>query len=584
MGILTYNKDSFLMDGEKYTILSGTIHYFRTVPDYWEDRLKKLKACGLNTVETYTCWNLHECKEGEFDFSGILDVERFIDTANNLGLNIILRPGPYICAEWEFGGLPSWLLTYPKMRFRCYDELFLSKVRRYYKELFSRLAPRFSTNGGNIIMVQIENEYGSYGNDKKYLKAIADIYRECNVDILLFTSDGPLYSMINGGTVDGELVTLNFGSKPASSFEILKEFRPNQPLMCCEFWNGWFDHWYEKHHVRTADDTAVTFDELLSCGSSVNFYMFHGGTNFGFTNGANYTEEGLYQPTITSYDYDAPLTEAGDLTQKYFDVKRVIEKHFGKVPELDVSNSKKISYGDIKLTHTAPLFANINKLSAPIRNAAPLTMEELGQNFGFILYSTVIKGPYEESRLIIDDIRDRALIFINGQFKGIFERSRRCDEINISLGAGEEIKLDILVENMGRINYGSKLKDEKGILHGVRLGLQQQFGWTMYPLPLDDISSICYEGFTYNESPAFLKGTFETEETGDTFLKLDGFTKGVAFINGFNLGRYWNTAGPQKTLYIPAPLLKKGSNELVIFELEGYNHNSVTLIDKPDLG
>ncbi len=271
MGILTFDENNFYMDGEKYTILSGTIHYFRVMPEYWHDRLLKLKACGFNTVETYTCWNLHEPTEGEFNFSGMLDLERFIDTAAEIGLNVILRPGPYICAEWDFGGLPSWLLTYPGLRLRAYDEVYISKVNRYFKELFRRITPKLSTNGGNIIAVQIENEYGSYGNDKKYLQAIADIYRNCNVNCLLFTSDGQLYFMLNGGTLDNYLATVNFGGEPDCCFNQLKEFRPKQPLMCTEFWAGTFDHWYdEKHNIRDTKNIASIFDDILSRGASVN--------------------------------------------------------------------------------------------------------------------------------------------------------------------------------------------------------------------------------------------------------------------------------------------------------------------------
>lgn len=294
MGILTVDGEHFLMDGEKTTIISGTIHYFRVIPEYWEDRLKKLKACGFNTVETYTCWNLHERREGMFDFTGGLDIAKFLDIAKGLGLNVILRPGPYICAEWDMGGLPSWLLTYPQMRFRCNDRLFLEKVRNYYKELFRYITPRLSTNGGNVIAIQIENEYGSYGDDKEYLNALTDIVKENQVDCLLFTSDGTADFMLNGGLIDNVLATANFGSNPAGNFAQLRKFRPEQPLMCTEYWNGWFDHWYEEHHTRTSIDTAEVLDEMLSSGASVNFYMFHGGTNFAFTNGANYND--VYQP------------------------------------------------------------------------------------------------------------------------------------------------------------------------------------------------------------------------------------------------------------------------------------------------
>lgn len=581
MGILTYDSEKFLMDGREYRILSGTMHYFRVVPEYWEDRLKKLKACGLNTVETYTCWNLHEREEGVFDFDGILDIERYVETAQSLGLNVILRPGPYICAEWDMGGLPSWLLRYPNMRLRCYDELFLSKVRRYYTELFRRLTPHLSTNGGNIIMVQVENEYGSYGDDKRYLGAVADLYRELGVDVTLFTSDGPTYFMLGGGMLDGCLATVNFGSNPTPSFDLLRELRPNQPVMCTEYWNGWFDHWYEAHHTRGAGDTAEVYGEMLDYGASVNIYVFHGGTNFGFHNGANYGEN--YQPTVTSYDYDALLTEAGDITPKYLDVKKAIESRFGDAPAVKVENSKKAAYGELKLTESAPLFENLGRISECSVTSAPPTMEELGQDFGYVLYATTLTGPFEELPLSLDHVRDRALVWLDGEFKGVMERTRRSDEIRIGLKNGESARLAILVENLGRVNYGTKIRDEKGIVGGVRLGQMYHFGWESYPLPMDDLSRLAFRAGKAPDAPVFLRGSLEISEPRDTFVRLDGFSKGFVTVNGFNIGRYWNAPGPQKTLYVPAPLLKKGANEIIVFESDGTSTDAITFTDTPEL-
>ena len=582
---LTYNKDQFLLDGKPFTIISGTIHYFRVVPEYWEDRLKKLKACGFNTVETYTCWNMHERKEGEFDFTGILDIARFIRTAQELGLYVILRPGPYICAELEFGGLPSWLLKYNDIKLRCNDPLYLSKVERYYKALFQQLKPYFAGNGGNILMVQIENEYGSYGDDKDYLRAVAKIYEDNEVSCLYFTSDGPTYFMLGGGTLDGYLATANFGSRGKENLDFLKAFRPDQPVMCCEFWNGWFDHWYEQHHVREGDDTARTFDEMLSCGGSVNFYMFHGGTNFGFTNGANYDE--VYAPTVTSYDYDAPLSESGDMTPKYFEIKSVVEKYFGKVPEMDVQNLPKAAYGTVALTEMAPLLDNLDALSTPVKAAAPLTMEEMGQDFGFVLYSSVIDGPCEKLPLEVDGVHDRAQIYVNGKLTGIINRCRPEEkpEITLEMGMGESTRLDILVENMGRVNYGKKLRGErKGITGGVFLGRRQHFGWEMRSITCDDLSTLAWQPAEAGEGSVFYKGSFTVDTPADTWVRLDGFKKGIVLINGFNLGRYWNEAGPQKTLYLPAPLLKKGENQLIVLEVDGTDRLQVELTDTPDLG
>lgn len=589
MSRLCYQGEQFLLDQKPFRFLSGTIHYFRVTPDYWEDRLKKLRACGFNAVETYTCWNLHERQEGKFDFSGGLDVARFVQTAQQLGLYVILRPGPYICAEMDFGGLPSWLLNRPGLALRCNNPLFLQKVAAYYKQLFDHLRPYLGENGGNIIAVQVENEYGSYGNDKDYLRTVAQIYRDNGVNEFFFTSDGPNQLMLGGGSLPEYLATANFGSRGKEHFDTLRRFAPERPVMCTEFWNGWFDHWYEQHHRRESDETAEQLEQMMQDGGSVNLYMFHGGTNFGFTNGANH--DGCYQPTVTSYDYDCPVSECGDLTEKYFAIKRVAEQYMGKAPDLQVGNLPKKNYGIVKLTRQTPLFAH---LPQPVESANTLTMEQLEQDFGFVLYETMLHGPFERSELTIDGLHDRAMIYIDGKLAGIQERTgRRNDAIYLELEPGQTAVLRILVENMGRINYGPKLLDCKGILRGVKLGCQYQFGWKHYPLPCDcppqqgyePVPEKCNEMDFKESGPLFLKGSFTVRQREDTFVRLDGFTKGNVYINGFNLGRYWNPAGPQKTLYLPTPLLHEGENELVVLELEGIDGPAqVHLTDCEDLG
>ncbi len=582
MSRLCYQGEQFLLDQKPFRFLSGTIHYFRVTPDYWEDRLKKLRACGFNAVETYTCWNLHERQEGRFDFSGGLDVARFVQTAQKLGLYVILRPGPYICAEMDFGGLPSWLLNRPGLALRCNNPLFLQKVAAYYKQLFDRLRPYLGENGGNIIAVQVENEYGSYGNDKDYLRAVVQIYRDNGVNEFFFTSDGPNQLMLGGGSLPEYLATANFGSRGKEHFDTLRRFAPERPVMCTEFWNGWFDHWYEQHHRRESDETAGQLEQMLRDGGSVNLYMFHGGSNFGFTNGANH--DGCYQPTVTSYDYDCPVSECGDLTEKYFAIKRVAEQYMGKAPDLQVGNLPKHDYGRVQLTQQTPLFAH---LPQPVESASTLTMEQLEQDFGFVLYETVLHGPFERSELTIDGLHDRAMIYVDGKLAGIQERTgRRSDSIYLELEPGQTAVLRILVENMGRINYGPKLLDCKGILRGVKLGCQYQFGWKHYSLPCDCPPQHGYEPVGAGaDAPLFLKGSFTVQQRQDTFVRLDGFTKGNVYINGFNLGRYWNPAGPQKTLYLPAPLLREGENELAVLELEGIDGPAqVHLTDCEDLG
>lgn len=583
MAILTYKGNKFFLDGEEYTIISGAMHYFRIPREYWYDRLLKLKQCGFNTVETYTCWNLHEPQEGIFNFDGMLDIEAYIDTAKELGLNVILRPGPYICAEWEMGGLPAWLLNYPNMNIRCNDALFISKVERYYNELLRRVVPRLSTNGGNIIMMQIENEYGSYGDDHEYMQKIADIYKKKGVDCLLFTSDSASYSALQGGTLPKYPCVANFGSRPVENFRILNDFKPDQPLMCGEYWVGWFDHWYGEHHVRDPKEVAKLFKDMIDCGASLNFYMFCGGTNFGFMNGANYYD--IFEPTITSYDYNALLTESGDLTPAYYEVRKIIEDRFGSLPELTVKNTEKAAYGRLELDEKCSVFEAIKMISKPIHTAAPQFTEDIGQYYGFTLYSTVVDGPRNEAEIKFDAVHDRAVVFIDGKYKGYYERSRKGEPVSFSLKKGENCRIDILCENMGRVNYGPKIMDRKGI-KGVRFNLQYHFGWDMYPLPLDNISELKYKSENGAVDVAsFLKGTLVIDgEPKDTFVRLDGFTKGVVLVNGFNIGRYFNTAGPQKTLYVPAPMLKSGENEIVVFETDRADRSCIIFTDKPDLG
>ncbi|NMO94585.1 glycoside hydrolase family 35 protein [Paenibacillus lemnae] len=573
-------------DGKPFQILSGALHYFRVVPEYWEDRLLKLKACGLNTVETYLPWNLHEPEEGKFCFEGMADVERFVTLAGEMGLHVILRPSPYICAEWEFGGLPAWLLREPGLQLRCSDPAYLAKVDRYYDELIPRLVPLLSTNGGPVIAVQIENEYGSFGNDTNYLAYLQKGLVRRGVDVLLFTSDGPTDGMLQGGTIPDVTATVNFGSDAAGAFTMFKTYRPSDPLMCMEFWNGWFDHWRKEHHTRTASSAAEVLEDMLKAGASVNLYMFHGGTNFGFYNGANNQE--VYEPTITSYDYDAPLSECGDVTEKYRAFREVIARYRDpKAPPLPdlPSDSVKKNYGKVTMSEQSDLLHHLDHLGASVQSPFTMTMESLGQDYGFIIYSTTLTGPRSEN-LHIQEVHDRAQVFLDGVYQGCVERwDPQSLPLNIPEGGG---RLDLFVENMGRVNYGPRLKDPKGITEGVRLDNQFLYDWTITPLPFKDLSSIPWSeqaslAAARHDRPSMYRGGFEVDETADTFLRLDGWEKGVVWLNGFNLGRYWN-AGPQQTLYIPGPLLRKGTNELIILELHHTNKLEIELTDAPDLG
>ncbi|TNJ64126.1 beta-galactosidase [Paenibacillus hemerocallicola] len=582
MRLLETREGQFYYQDKPFRIVSGAMHYFRTVPEYWRDRLLKLKACGFNTVETYVAWNLHEPKPGAFCFEGLADLERFIRTAGELGLFVIVRPSPYICAEWEFGGLPAWLLADSDMRLRCFHKPFLDRVEAYYDVLMPKLKPLLSTNGGPVIAVQIENEYGSYGNDKRYLTFLRQAMADRGIDVLLFTSDGPTDAMLQGGTLPGVLATVNFGSRAGEAFAKLREYQADGPVMCMEFWNGWFDHWGEHHHTRGAADAVGVLEDMLSDNGSVNFYMFHGGTNFGFYNGANCPAPNRYQPTITSYDYDVLLSEAGDPTDKFYAVREVLSR-YADVPDIRLPEpSRKQAYGRVRMTGQANLFSNFDGLSKTIESVCPEPMEKLGQNYGFIWYETHIAGPRPAHELNIQDVADRALIFVDGRYVGVIERW--SPEAKVSFEVPKEgVKLGILVENMGRINYGSYMKDRKGITEGVRFGYQFLFDWTIRTLPLEHLSDLKFEGLCPQETPCFYKAELQIEQPADTFLYLDGWTKGVVWINGFNLGRYWNI-GPQKSLYVPAPLLRPGGNEIVIFELHGAESAEVVFKAEPDLG
>lgn len=573
---LNIKGNKFVLDGKELQIISGTIHYFRTLPEQWEDRLRKLKNCGFNTVETYIPWNIHEPCEGIYCFDGLADVEQFFKLAQKLGLYVIARPAPYICAEWEFGGMPYWLLKYPKMRLRCCDETYLGFVDRFYSVLMPKLRELIYENGGPIIAVQLENEYGSYGNDKNYIPRLKASMEKYGINSFFFTADGTSPSMLTGGLTEGVYAAANFGDHPAECFAKMDAVRPGQPHCCMEFWGGWLEHWGEERFSRDPQEVADRIDKMMSAGDSFNIYAFHGGTNFGFYNGSNF--EKVIQPTATNYWMDGILTENGDYTEKYRLLKALISK-YKAIEECDVEPVTVKSYGKMKLTSHAKLFEHLNEVSKPIKSVYPLTFEELDTAYGYVLYRTEVLAPTNPLPLNIIGLHDRATVYLDRKFAGVKDRAGfRNDNITVSADS-KNTSLEILVENLGRINYGDRMRDEKGILSGVSLHIQTQYNYTMYPLPLDDLSSLNFDdGFVSVTEPVFYKGILDIDECVDTFLDMTGFTKGVVFINGFNIGRYWNI-GPYYDLYVPAPLLKKGENEVVIFELERAESDSVSFND-----
>jgi beta-galactosidase len=574
--------DRFLLNGEPFRVLSGALHYFRVLPGQWRDRLLKLKAMGLNTVETYVAWNLHEPRPGQFRFSEDLDLAAFVRLAQELGLYVIVRPGPFICAEWEFGGLPAWLLADPGMEVRCYYQPYLDAVRRFYAELLPQLLPLQVQRGGPILAMQVENEYGSYGSDQAYLEWLRALMVELGVQTLLFTSDGATDHMLTHGTLPQVLKTANFGSRAPEEFAKLREYQPQGPLMCMEFWNGWFDHWGEPHHTRDAQDAAAALDQIMASGASVNIYMFHGGSNFGFMNGANtdlHTRE--YQPTVNSYDYDAPLNEAGEPAAKFFAFRSVLEKYVDLPPMELPPPARKLAPSALRFSGSASLADALPLLSQAIPGIVPRGMESLGQDYGFTLYRTEVRHPPGKVVLSAERVHDRAQVFINGRAAGLLERNGSC-RIEVEIPEGP-VRLELLVENQGRVNYGPDLHDRKGLLGWVRLGINKLYHWQMFPLPLDDLSGLA--GLAFDPSgpehgPAFHRSGFTVGPPGDCFLALPGWHKGVAWINGFNLGRYW-ARGPQTALYVPAPLLREGENELLVFELHEAGGDAL-LTPQPD--
>ena len=572
--MLTVTDSQFLLDDQPFRILSGAMHYFRVMPEYWRDRLEKMRQFGLNTVETYVPWNLHEPRPGEFHFEGRLDIARYIQTAAEVGLKVIVRPGPYICSEWDFGGLPAWLLKDPLMQVRCMYPPYLAAVDRFLDRLLPVLRPWQATNGGPLIACQVENEYGSFGNDQVYVQYIADGLRKRGVDVLLFTSDGPTDGMLQGGTLPDVLTTVNFAFDAPAGLAKLRQYRPTGPQMVAEFWAGWFDHWGEAHHVSpdggpSFEPSVQSLDEILAAGASVNFYMFHGGTNFGFMSGANYYA-GTYLADVTSYDYASPLDEAGDPTPRFAAYRAVMEKYLDLSPLPAIPPSPKAAYGPVQMSAAVGLLDSLDVLSQKQRFVTPPAMEMLDQDYGFILYQTRISGPRPEGTLNVRNLHDRAHVFVNGALQAVLQRETGDEYVAFAIPEGGA-ELAVLVENMGRINFGPELLDRKGILGGVTFSGQYLFHWDVYPLPLANLERLAF-GPLPDKAPApfqptFYRASFEVDQPADTFLALPGWGKGVAWINGFNLGRYW-TRGPQQTLYVPAPLLKTGSNELVLLELD----------------
>jgi beta-galactosidase len=565
--------DHFALDGKPFKILSGELHYARIPREYWHARLKMARAMGLNTVATYVFWNLHEPSPGHYDFTGQNDIAAFIRAAQEEGLYVILRAGPYVCAEWDLGGLPSWLLADPASAaaLRSNNPAFLSPVERWLKRLALEVGPLQIGNGGPILITQVENEYGGFDSDHAYMKNVYDIFvRSGFTASLLDTVDG--FKDLAKGSVPGVFAGTNFGiGNHEKGMDAMAAFRPHAPIFVSEYWPGWFDSWGHPHQTRPTAPQLDDVDYILRRGAGINLYMFHGGTSFGFMSGAD-NAHGNYLPDTTSYDYGAPLDESGRPTPKFFELRKI----FGAYATCGQQSGEQclppvpavlpvITIKPMALTESTSLWEN---LPVPIMKTNPEPMERLGQSFGYTLYRAHLPAAVS-GNLVLSDVHDFALIYLDGALVGTLDR--RANQSALALRSTGPARLDILVENTARINYSKAIRNElKGITKSVSLDGRSLTGWQIYTLPMTTLPRSFHSSTNPVESvtsgAAFFRASFTLGTTGDTFLDTRTLGKGVAWINGHSLGRFWNT-GPQKTLYVPAPWLRAGVNELVIFDL-----------------
>ena len=585
-GTFSIGQNTFLLNNEPIVIKAAELHYTRIPRDYWAQRIAMCKALGMNSICIYIFWNIHEQQEGKFDFTGQNDIAAFCKEAQKQGMSIIVRPGPYVCAEWEMGGLPWWLLKKKDVALRSLDPYYMERVKIFMNEVGKQLAPLQITNGGNIIMVQVENEFGSYGTDKPYIAAIRDIVKEAGFnDVPLFQCDWS--SNFTNNALDDLLWTVNFGTGANidKQFEKLRNLRPETPLMCSEFWSGWFDHWGRKHETRPAKDMVEGIKDMLDRNISFSLYMTHGGTTFGHWGGAN---NPAYSAMCSSYDYDAPISEAGWTTEKFFLLQDLLKNYLpeGEVlPEVPEAFPV-IEIPTIQFNQVAPLFSNLPKAKSSY-DIKP--MEEFNQGWGSILYRTKLPQAVEQgTTLKITEVHDWAQIFVNGKLIARLDRRKGQFETTLpAIAKGDQ--LDILVEAMGRVNFDKSIHDRKGITEDVSLVNAQGEAtslknWQVYNFPID-YSFAKKQNFKTGkavDAPAYYKATFNLDKTGDTFLDMSTWGKGMVWVNGHAMGRFWEI-GPQQTLFMPGCWLKEGKNEIVVLDLKGPEVASITGITRPIL-
>lgn len=575
--------ETFLLDDRPFQIRCGELHAARVPREYWPHRLRMIKAMGLNAVCAYLFWNMHEPRPGEFTWSGQADIAAFCRAAQAEGLWVVLRPGPYACAEWEMGGLPWWLLKHEDIRLRSRDPRFLAAARRYLQEVGRVLGPLQVTRGGPILMVQVENEYGFYGRDAEYLGELRQALLDAGFDVPLFACN-PRQHLRDGYRPD-LFPVVNFGSDPAGAFQALREILPQGPLMCGEFYPGWFDTWGAPHHRGDTPRYLADLRTMLDLGASFSIYMAHGGTSFGFNPGADRP----FKPDTSSYDYDAPISEAGWITPKFEQSRALLAQYLlpGETLPAPPAPNPVIAIAPVTATHVAPVLAN---LPAPLADERPRTMEQYDQPFGCILYRTRLPaGP--AATLAAAAIHDVGQVFLDGERIGFTDRRSRNYRVQLP-ARSRPATLDVLVEAMGRVNFGVEVHDRKGIHAPVTLSAAGQApveltGWQVYRLPLDGamLDTLAFEplgGAPAPTGPAFWRATITIEQPGDCFLDLRPWGKGLAWVNGHNLGRYWNI-GPQQTMYVPGPWLKPGENEIILLDLLGPEQPVIGALAQPIL-
>ncbi|XP_039116175.1 beta-galactosidase 8 isoform X1 [Dioscorea cayenensis subsp. rotundata] len=610
--------DKFWKDGQPFQIIGGDLHYFRVVPQYWKDRLLRAKALGLNTIQTYVPWNLHEPSPEKWVFDGMADIESFLRLAQELGFLVMLRAGPYICGEWDLGGFPAWLLNIePALKLRSSDPSFLRLVDKWWGVLLPKILPLLYNKGGPIIMVQVENEFGSYGDDQPYLRHLVALARRyLGNEIILYTTDGGSRDLLDKGTIRGEevysAVDFSTGDDPWPIFQLQKKYnsRGKSPPLIAEFYTGWLTHWGERIAETDANFTAAALEKILSLNASAVLYMAHGGTNFGFFSGANTGDnETDYKADLTSYDYDAPIKESGDVENLKFEALRNVSQKYsrGSLPPFP-SNNERTRYGPVKVSKVSSLLELLHVLRDPmgvIERDQPVPMESIGQLYGFLLYTSEYSQKKTGSIISIPKVHDRAQVFIQCslndnerslRFIGAIERWSNRELAVPYIKCSSNVSVLVLVENMGRLNYGPYIHDRKGILSAVILDGIILHRWRFYPVSFNNLSSVLRvnpimqvadpqnEGMT--EEPRFYQGSFfidHKNQVKDTYISFHGWTKGIAFINNFNIGRFWPVKGPQCSLYVPAPILQHGENIVVILELHSPHPELIlNLVKNPD--